>query len=1231
MEGIHGVDVSWLHHPQKSPKATADARKATPAPSSTPNTPAPPREQQNGHNPPAPRSPLQQAAPDGARSSYFPRAVTTPTPLEPVKDTTAAHPSTPTAASTRTTRRPGLLSRSSSEKLSSDGKTMPRRTSWLNKISSNFSSTPTASPTTGGAQATPPPSTAAVGSVPAAAGAANNVNGGPTEGAEPHVPLRPKESSSNFFSNLTRKLSAGQSNVAPKVQAKGGMCARRVLNIDPNRERCLLSEVDVSRLRKVSFCVDVEIAGGPKYHDEEDEEEKKQRKKDFKLKERAEGEALKHPQARREDVDEKADAELNSKSKALPIPSKPNTEHPDHAGTPSVGSVSPPIGSVDEKDGMTRKKEKKKRSEEERKERKEKRRRRAEENGSIPVELSMDADASSPPGKPPIPTTTTAPPVDASRQDRPTTDPVRIYRRCCQLRETPILKRITEQLMSPTCCVPHEPGVVHCLNLTGSRLQLADMVTLGDWLAVVPVKKLLLEDADLSDEGLRCILAGLLAATKPQPTRRKSTTPKHRQGVEARSYQERSGVVEKLTLKNNPRITRVGWKHISLFLYMCRSIKAIDMSMIRFPASIPSSAHETLDQGSQLATVSQTSDADTAEILYKCLSQRLGGDKLEELIVSECGLTASHIRKIVDAAIMCGINRLGFAGNHLDDEGLQHILHWLRSGVCGGLDLGGNDLRGKLDSIAEALSARGGTPCWGLSFAGCNLDSASVKVLFPALVKLPDFRFIDLSHNPDLCGQDNETISLLRRYIGQLKYLKRIHLADVGMSPKQAIALADVLPEGPLLAHINILENPELSALANAKEEGDQEEACALYASYMAAVRVSNTLICIDIDVPSPDNSEVVKALAKQVVAYSLRNMEQFAIAEATDTSTFATTNAMTSMSEPHGGEKQIKEVAVPDVLMHLVGHVDGYPENHDNDDPAPDGDYIVGGTGVVKALQYVLGEKANDLRRSSVPTSSGNRPSRPGSSAGLVGDEEQRGKAKKMSKNLLDSARKIRARLQPALAKEATSGDEMAYRRLSFLDQTLQSMIQRFEEEYPETRLAPPSPKAASTASSADLPVVPALQTADAGDRVSDDDEEPDYDEAATFRPAVSRHSSDVSLAARALGMEEGHLHRLGQRMRREVVDSPVTSAVEDNIDIRWSKEEEVARLNALRVQLEGISGPELKSLVEHDGWDSALRKVGANMNDLRTIQEQDPKGWEDFKEAQLKARMNVAQDSRS
>ncbi|CAK4032014.1 Hypothetical predicted protein [Lecanosticta acicola] len=1237
MDQIHGVDVSWLHHPHRSAKD----QKPAPAPA-----PAPTTATATAHNPH--ESPSPPAGHDNhGKHSYFPGPVTPPALSQPVSDTITALPSTPTPPANTIaksqTKRPGLRSRGSSEKLNEEKPRTPRRSSsWISNLSNKFSSTPERGSSVP-AQPTPHPSATSPG--PSIGGAQRQSSPADAEEAEPYVPSRPKESTS-FFSNLTRKLSAGQTPATPKPVGTGGVCERRVLNVDPNRERCLVPELDPSRLRKVAFCVDVEIAGGPRYLDEEDDEQDGKRKKsDVKMKERAEGEALKHPQALKEEKEEHGEVKLEGKNKPLPIPKDiPNGDKLPGTSVKAQDGSPPPNGSLENTSAIDRKKEKKKKSEEERKERKEKRRKKAEENGSIPVEHSLDDDvaserdadafASSLSNRKPLPTSSNNAQPPITKCDRPTTDPVRIYRRCCQLRETPILKRITEQLMAPTCCVPYEPGVVNCLDLTGSRLQLADMITLGDWLAVVPVKRLLLEDADLNDEGLRCILAGLLAAKRPEPNKRRNTSPKHRERIQPKHYQERAGVVEKITLKNNPRITRMGWKHISLFLYMCRSIKAIDLSLMRFPDTLPPSAHSTHIKSPHHAPTGPGHDADAAETLFRCLSQRLGGDRLEELIVSECNLKSRQIRKIVDAAIICGIHRLGFAGNHLDDEGLESCVHYLKSGVGGGLDIGGNDLRGKLDKIAAALCDRqSGEACWALSLAGCNLDTESIKPLFPVLVTLHDFRFIDLSHNQDLCGKGNGTISLLRRYIGRMKDLKRIHLADVGMSPKQAIALADVLPEGPKLAHLNILENPQLSALASAKDEASQGEACALYASYMAAVRVSNTLICIDIDVPSPDNSEIVKALAKQMVAYSLRNMDRFAIAEETGNGNSATADAAASLAQPHGGEQQLKEITVPDVLMHLVGHVEGNPDNHDNDPPAPDDDYIVGGTGVVKALQYVLGEKADDLRRSSIPnppTLSGamSPRERPSSSAGF--DAEQQVKAKKMSKNLLDSARKIRARLQPALAKEARGGDEMALRRLVFLDQTLQSMIQRFEEEYPETRLAPPSPKALSLASSGTEHSIPLTINTAATELTNKSDDEDEYEEDGKSHPAFSRHNSDVSLASRALGIEEGHLHRLGQRMRREVVDSPATAFAPDDETPPW-KEIEAKRLAILQEQFDSISGQELKTLVEEGGWDAALRKVDANMEDLIALQEQDPHAWNAFLESQMKARMNLRADAKS
>jgi hypothetical protein len=769
-----------------------------------------------------------------------------------------------------------------------------------------------------------------------------------------------------------------------RVTPQGGVCPRRVLNVDPTRDRCLVPELDQNKLRRVAFCVDVEIAGGPKYKDDTDCEERKKKRKEKRLKEREEGEALKNPEAVVEEKEKEG------------VVANENAQE-------SVGSEDEPSPEStlldDGKDQPNKKKEKKKRSEAERKERKEKKRKKAEENGSVPLELVRDDNGEVvPPEDVPVVSGTTSP----RPQDRPTTDPLRIYRRCCQLRETPILKRISDQLAAPSSCALISPGVVTCLNLTGSRLQLADIVTLSDWLAVVPVKKLFLEDADLNDEKVRVLLAGLLATKPPDSRHRPASLEKNAKQDEASTH-DRSGVVKKLVLKNNPKITVDGWRHISLFVYMCRSIIALDVSMIPFPKPRSELSPQTTNSTQGSATSNRVPSKDLAETFSKAISERLGGAGLEELVMAECGLTSSAIRRIIDGAIISGVQRLGLADNDIDNEGLDHVIHYIRSGVCQGLDVGGNNLRDGIKRITDCLTKD--CPLWALSLADCDLTPESLRILFPALVELPAFRFLDLSHNKDLFSKDT-SLCLLRKYIPLMKELKRIHLMDVSLSTAEAIGLAEVLPECTHLAHVNILENPQISALTTATDEATQEEAAALYASLMAAARVSHTLICIDVDVPGPDSSEVVKALARQVVAYCLRNMENF--------------------SEIPELKPVQKEVEVPDVLMHLVGHMEGYSENHDNDPPAPDDDYIVGGTGVVKALSYCLLQKATDLRRSSLPTGGTVTPRTHANTL------EESGKAKTMSKNLLDSARNIRSRLQPALAREARAGNDMAYRKFS-------------------------------------------------------------------------------------------------------------------------------------------------------------------------------------------------------
>lgn len=434
------------------------------------------------------------------------------------------------------------------------------------------------------------------------------------------------------------------------------------------------------------------------------------------------------------------------------------------------------------------------------------------------------------------------------------------------------------------------------------------------------------------------------------------------------------------------------------------------------------------------------------------------------------------------------------------------------------------------------------------------------------------------------------------------------------MTPEQAIALAEILPESPNLAHVNIMENPQLAALADARDEANQEEACALYASLMAAVRVSKTIICIDIEVPSPESSEIVKALAKQVVAYCLWNMERGPVAEISQ--------AAAAISEAHGGEK---EVAVPEVLLHLVGHVEGFHENHDEDEPAPDEDYVIGGTGVVKALGICLRNRGNDSRRPSADRAFSDL-SEGGSGSATPRTPVSGGKAKDMSKNLLGSARKIRARLQPALVKESRTGDRNNYQRLLFLDQTLEGMIKRFEDEFPETRLSPsvtspplPDMGLASPSESLDL-------NEGAESRISDT--EPVFVEAAgsddedNLRPVLSRHNSDVSLASRALSQEEGRMHRFGQQFRRDIINSNP----EDPVPEAESKQDQALHLQLLRAMVEGTGGEEIKNRILTEGEEVVMQELSNEASALRQqLKEQDPENWVKFVESQEAAQRNT------
>ncbi|KAJ0376570.1 hypothetical protein COL26b_005194 [Colletotrichum chrysophilum] len=1083
--------------------------------------------------------------------------------------------------------RPPIGRSPSNEKSGPNGTPPTRRNSWFSNISSKFSS----SPNNNNAQAnqqpqnTPPKDS---GPVPPKVTPAKNAvlpHAAKYDGDQPYTPAPPGRGQAGFL-GVFRRLSSSGGVLGPGAKGTHGLVERKVLNVDRNRERCQISDLHQAKLRRVAFSVDVEIAPMPKYVDTDTPAKKPlERSKTRKVTEKGEGEALKNPKS----LEEQKERDGVIHETGEPVPKEPEREGTDSAQEKKGGEVTTANPPTENKEKDTKKKEKKKKSEEERKARKEKKRKQAEANGTIPMEIHVDDSDSSSEGTPAATPKTTA---------SPTTNPVRIYRRCCQLRETPILKKITEQLSSPSNC-SSDIGMVQKLDLTGYWLQLPDLVTLGDYLAVVPVKELILENCGLSDEGLRVILAGLLATKKPESRRRKHTQP---DGLTIQG-----GFVERLVLKNN-KIGPEGWKHICLFIYLCRTLKSLDVSTIPFPRPPASTQNGNGHSHHLLRHSNDERPQNIAATLFsKAIGERLAGSTLELVNLGETNLNSDDLGVIIDGINQCGVKRLGLAHNNIDDKGLQHVARYLSQSFCEGLDLGGNDLRGHMDVIANAISEK--DSLWALSLAECNLKPGSLCKIFPALAQLKDFRFIDLSHNRDLCKSDPSAIGLLRKYIPKLNGLRRIHLADVAMTSEQAIALTEILPEAKLLAHISFLENPELVKLTDAKTEETQEEACALYASFLAATRVSKSIVCVDIDPPSDNSGEIVKALAKQVVAYCLRNMDRFPMGDISNV-------ISTVLAETQGPQPGGPIPPYPDVLAHLVGH-DVLRDDSSDNESAPDDDYVIGGTGVVKALTCCLKNRGDESRRQSgefirdfedgVPVPASPRPKLPP------------GKAKDMSKHLLASARKIRQRLQPALSKARVNPeeDEHNLRKLMFLDTTLANIIKRFEDEFPDTRVSTDEASESTMPSQSDRLGTSLSSTEDPDQGTIPSD--PEDETGLQVRPGLPRTNSTLSHTSKALIEEEGRIHRTGHKIRSGIIKPEYYGLLSGVLEVGLDPKHTAM----LHQMIEEIDDADLTEKVEQKG---IMRVFHEDRDQVREgLRALDPLHWDRFVESQEKARGNV------
>lgn len=191
----------------------------------------------------------------------------------------------------------------------------------------------------------------------------------------------------------------------------------------------------------------------------------------------------------------------------------------------------------------------------------------------------------------------------------------------------------------------------------------------------------------------------------------------------------------------------------------------------------------------------------------------------------------------------------------------------------------------------------------------------------------------------------------------------------------------------------------------------------------------------------------------------------------------------------------------------------------------------------------------------------------------------------------------------------------------------TLQKMIQRFEEQYPETRVVTqPAPSATQESGSQYSGDDLTSSAIISGRRTVDNDTAIDDEDTDQYAVRLSRSSSVTSLHSRAMTSEEGQVHRLGQNLRRDFLN-PSLDQEEDDL----SHGNDDSHITALREKLDRLHEDQTRSEFESVDPDKAFEELGSTVDELWAIQRQDSEAFERFKQSQIAAQINSGKRSAS
>lgn len=186
------------------------------------------------------------------------------------------------------------------------------------------------------------------------------------------------------------------------------------------------------------------------------------------------------------------------------------------------------------------------------------------------------------------------------------------------------------------------------------------------------------------------------------------------------------------------------------------------------------------------------------------------------------------------------------------------------------------------------------------------------------------------------------------------------------------------------------------------------------------------------------------------------------------------------------------------------------------------------------------------------------------------------------------------------------------------FLDQTIEGIINRFEDEFPDTRQSNDTNELTSDpGSTAPEPnASPELHEGDAFALSDTEDVETEL-----HPPIRSRSSSIISHTSRAFSEEEGRALRVGHKFRRSFMSQTEFNVL--NSDEEISKNPHHVKLVTSLMEDLMEDYDEIRKKVEEKGIVKVFEEDRNNI--WKLLRDKDPAYWNVFLESQEKARANI------